>query len=88
MSEEITITLTRHKAFIMCKALATIEMDGQEIAKLKNGQSIEYKTTKGEHEFSAKAMSAFSDKKVLDLQDGDTVAVKMFGAGWIITLER
>ena len=88
MSDEITVTITRDKAFIMSKTAATLIMDGEEIGKLKNGESIEYRTTAREHDFYAKALSAISGNKVMDLSDGDTIRIKMVVAGWVVTHEK
>ena len=81
----ITITLKRGKSFIMCKAPATVLMDGEEVAKLKNNESVEFRTTAGKHEFQVKALSAM---RVLDVQDGDTVKASIDFVGWTIALER
>ena len=88
MSDEITVTITRHKAFVMSKTPATLVMDGVEIGKLKNGESIQYKTTEGRHEFQAKAVSALSGTKFMDLKDGDVIGIKMVVAGWEVTHEK
>ena len=88
MSDEITITITRQKAFVMCKTPATLVMDGAEIGKLKNGESIQFKTTAGKHDFEAKALTALSGNKIMDLGDGDTIAIKMVVAGWVVTHEK
>jgi hypothetical protein len=63
-------------------------MDGVEIGKLKNGESIQYKTTEGRHEFQAKAVSALSGTKFMDLKDGDVIGIKMVVAGWEVTHEK
>ena len=85
---EITITLKRGKSFIMCKAPATVFMDGEEVAKLKNNESVEFRTTAGKHEFQVKALSALSAARMLDVQDGDTVKASIDFVGWTIALER
>jgi hypothetical protein len=87
-SEQITVTVTRLKAFVMSKTPATLVLDGVEIGKLKNGESMTFNTTKGSHEFVAKAVSAISGDKVMDLQDGDTIEIKMNVVGWEVNVKR
>ena len=60
MSDEITVTITRLKAFVMSKASVKIFIDKEEIGKLKNGESMEFRTTAGLHQIEAKAISAMS----------------------------
>lgn len=88
MSDEITVNIRRDKAFSMCKVDATLIMDGAEIGKIKNGETIQIKTTAGKHDFTVKARSALPGNKLMDLQDGDTIAVKVDIAGWVVKLER
>ncbi len=72
----------------MCKAAATLFLDGQEIGRLRNGESAEFRTTEGQHRFECKALSAISGDKLYDLHDGDTVEIKMAMIGWVVELRR
>ena len=56
---------------------STIIIDDVEVGKLKNGESMEFKTTAGPHKFEARAVSALAGLENFDLQDGDTINVKM-----------
>jgi len=88
MSDEIAVTITRLKAFVMSKASVKIFIDKEEIGKLKNGESMEFRTTAGLHQIEAKAISAMSGLEKFELRDGDHVTVKMLLVGWDIRLER
>ena len=88
MSDEITITITRLKAFVMSKTAATIIVDDAEVGKLKNGESMVFRTTAGTHKFEARAPTAMSGCETFDIQDGDSVTVKMLVVGWDIHLVR
>ena len=88
MSDEITVTITRLKAYVMGKTSATIIIDDVEVGKLKNGESMEFRTTAGLHQIEAKAISAMSGLEKFELRDGDHVTVKMLLVGWDIRLER
>ena len=85
---EITITLKRGKSFIMCKAPVTVFVDGEEVTKLKNNESVEFRTTAGKHEFQVKALTTLPATKVMDVQDGDTVKVTVDIGGLTLDLER
>jgi len=88
MSDEITVTITRDKAYVMSKTSVNIIIDNAEVGKLKNGESMEFRTTAGSHQFEAKAVSALAGLENFDLQDGDHIHVKMKLVGWDIRLER
>ena len=88
MSDDITVNIRRDKAFSMCKVDATLIMDGAEIGKIKNGETIQITTTAGKHDFTVKARSALPGNKLMDLQDGDTIAVKVDIAGWVVKHEK
>ena len=88
MSDEITITITRLKAFVMSKTSATILIDDVEVGKLKNGESMEFTTAAGPHKIEARAPSALAGCETFDLQTGDSVTVKMMVVGWDIRLVR
>ena len=88
MSDEITVTITRLNAYVMSKTSATIIIDDVEVGKLRNGESMEFKTIVGPHKFEARAVSALAGLENFDLQDGDTINVKMKLVGWDIRLER
>ena len=88
MSDEITVTITRDKAFVMSKTSVIVVIDNAEVGKLKNGESMDFKTTAGPHQFEAKAISALAGLENFDLQDGDHIHVKMKLVGWDIRLER
>jgi len=88
MSDEIAVTITRLKAFVMSKASVKIFIDKEEIGKLKNGESMEFRTTAGLHQIEAKAISVMSGLEKFELRDGDHFTVKMLLVGWDIRLER
>ena len=63
-SDECTIRIIRPKSFIGCVLTFGVLIDGQEVGKLKNGDTLEFKVTKGRHLVSFKAIEKTVSQEV------------------------
>ncbi|MBR4504788.1 MAG: hypothetical protein IKP20_07455 [Candidatus Methanomethylophilaceae archaeon] len=59
-------------------------VDGAEVGKIKNGESIFFETTPGEHEIQVKALTTANYKAKLDLHEGSIIKVGTDVVGWLL----
>jgi hypothetical protein len=69
---------------VFVKVTPKVLVDGKEVGKIKNGESIFFETTPGEHEIQIKALTTVNYKVKLELHEGSIVKVVTDLVGWIV----
>ncbi|MBR2254652.1 MAG: hypothetical protein IJ856_02370 [Candidatus Methanomethylophilaceae archaeon] len=84
MSDEIRVEIWRPKFFFMCKNTPKVLVDGKQVGKVKDGETLEFTTTPGVHEISLKALAAVPSKATFDLRDGDVLIIDNNMVTWFL----